>query len=91
MSPFRLVYGKVCHLPVELEHKAYWAIQKLNFEDETCGERRLMDLNEMDELGIKPMLMLRCTKNIPSFGITSASWQEILSQGIMFYSQVKSR
>ncbi|KAE8726680.1 hypothetical protein F3Y22_tig00006570pilonHSYRG00206 [Hibiscus syriacus] len=49
MSPFKMVYGKVCHLPVELEHKAYWVIKKLNFDAQLAGEKRLLDLNEMEE------------------------------------------
>ena len=32
ISPYRLVYGKSCHLPFELEHKAYWVIKRLNFD-----------------------------------------------------------
>ena len=31
LTPFQLVYGKTCHLPVELEHKALWALKLLNF------------------------------------------------------------
>ena len=49
MSPYKMVYAKACHLPLELEHKAYWAIKELNYDFKLAGEKRLFDISSLDE------------------------------------------
>ena len=50
MSPCMIVFGKACHLPLELKYKAMWAIKKLNFDCQDDKEKRLLQLNELEEL-----------------------------------------
>ncbi|GJU91189.1 reverse transcriptase domain-containing protein [Tanacetum coccineum] len=49
-TPYKLVYGKSCHLPIELEHKAYWALKHANFDLKTAGGHRKLQLNELNKL-----------------------------------------
>ncbi|XP_074266628.1 uncharacterized protein LOC141589906 [Silene latifolia] len=48
-SPYKLVYGKACDLPLELEYKAYWAIKEFNLKLELSGENKILQIQELEE------------------------------------------
>ncbi|GJS81610.1 reverse transcriptase domain-containing protein [Tanacetum coccineum] len=49
-TPFRIIYGKACHIPVKLEHKAYWALNLYNIDLTKAGTNRFLQINKLDEL-----------------------------------------
>nr|GEV81752.1 hypothetical protein [Tanacetum cinerariifolium] len=53
-TPYKLVYGKSCHLPIDLEHKSYWALKHVNVDLKTVGDYRKLQLNELNELHDQP-------------------------------------
>jgi len=50
MSPHRVVYGKPCHLPVKIEHRAWWAIKMLNYDFTEASDERRLQLSELEEI-----------------------------------------
>nr|GEV09770.1 reverse transcriptase domain-containing protein [Tanacetum cinerariifolium] len=49
-TPYKLVYRKACHLPIELKHKSYWALKHCNYDLLTTGDHQKVQLNELNEL-----------------------------------------
>ncbi|GJS95589.1 reverse transcriptase domain-containing protein, partial [Tanacetum coccineum] len=49
-TPFRMVYGKACHLPAKIKHKAHWPLKKCNIDLTGAAKNHFMELNELDEL-----------------------------------------
>jgi transposase InsO family protein len=53
MTPYQFVYGKACKLSVELEHKAYWAIEEMNLDLDAAVVKRRIQISELEEMRLK--------------------------------------
>nr|GEU46038.1 DNA-directed DNA polymerase [Tanacetum cinerariifolium] len=58
-TPYKLVYGKSCHLPIELEHKEYWALKHVNFDLKTASDHRKLQLNELRDQAYENSLIYK--------------------------------
>nr|GEU38511.1 reverse transcriptase domain-containing protein [Tanacetum cinerariifolium] len=91
-TPYKLVYGKSCHLPIELEHRAYWALKHVNFDLKTVGDHRKLQLNELSELRDQAyensVFYKKRTKKLHDFKIKNRIFN-VGDQVLLFNSRLK--
>ncbi|GJR50965.1 reverse transcriptase domain-containing protein [Tanacetum coccineum] len=91
-TPYKLVYGKSCHLPIELEHRAYWALKHVNFDLEIAGDYWKLQLNELNELRDQAyensLIYKECTKKLHDSKIKNRIFN-VGDQVLLFNSRLK--
>ena len=84
MTPYQLVYGKTCHLPVELEYKSHWAIKRWNMDLQSAGIKRQIQLAELDEWREKAYHISKLYKSGQKDGMISVSRSNSSKQEIRY-------
>nr|GEZ97629.1 reverse transcriptase domain-containing protein [Tanacetum cinerariifolium] len=88
-TPYKLVYGKSCHLLIELEHKAYWALKHVNFDFKTAGDHRKLQLNELRDQAYENSLIYKeRIKKLHDFKIKNRIFN-VGDQVLLFNSHLK--
>ncbi|GJS88556.1 reverse transcriptase domain-containing protein [Tanacetum coccineum] len=91
-TPYKLVYRKACHLPIELEHKAYWALKHCNFDLKTASDHRKVQMKEFNELWDQAyqnsLIYKEKTKKIHDFKIKNRVFN-IGDRVLLFNSRLK--
>nr|GEW28437.1 reverse transcriptase domain-containing protein [Tanacetum cinerariifolium] len=91
-TPYSIVYGKSCHLPLELKHKAFWALKHANFDLKTAGDHQKLQLNELSDLRDqayeKSLIYKERTKKLHDEKIKNQIFN-VGDQVLLFNSQLK--
>nr|GEW11517.1 reverse transcriptase domain-containing protein [Tanacetum cinerariifolium] len=90
-TPYKLVNGKSCHLPIKLEHKAYWALKHAKLNLKTVGDHQKVQLNELNELRDQAyensLIYKEKTKKIHDFKIKNRVFN--VGDRVLFNSHLK--